>query len=120
MTDWSADPWFATTRVGRSPRGRNPSIRVQIPASPPLPSERWEVGGFQPLLVACNLRGGRPRVKAPNRGSTPKGSRRRRNRPRRISLLPPLDESPRRNLLTCKPPRIQRQEDAPALRPTPG
>src|SRR5207302_3937152 len=34
MTDWSADPWFATTRVGRTPRGRNPSIRVQIPASP--------------------------------------------------------------------------------------
>ena len=26
-----------TTRVGRSPRGRNPSIRVQIPASPLLP-----------------------------------------------------------------------------------
>ena len=25
-----------TTRVGRSPRGRNPSIRVQIPASPCL------------------------------------------------------------------------------------
>src|SRR5207247_8553289 len=44
MTDWSADPWFATTRVGRSPRGRNPSIRVQIPASP-LPPLR--IGGNQ-------------------------------------------------------------------------
>lgn len=49
-----------TTRVGRSPRGRNPSIRVQIPASPlssrpiPMPPAVASQIAESPVLPGCN------------------------------------------------------------------
>ncbi len=52
------------TRVGRSPRGRNPSIRVQIPASPSFlapfrgPGGKPLRGGMKELMTV--LQGHKP------------------------------------------------------------
>src|SRR5437660_3880437 len=58
-----------TARVGRSPRGRNPSIRVQIPASPYLP---LRIGGKQAEFPAA-ARPSFPPSMSPHAGSSRPG-----------------------------------------------